>query len=263
MSIARYCWIFAIYLLLTPAFAVPQITAADSAAITQCVAHDKKGEKCIGIVADPCIAAAAKTDSYVEDAKACAARELAGWSEFLEASLKIVNTSSPPAVRTAVAEAQSNWLKSRESLCPFFDDVDPGMYIGGANYCRLQETGRRVLILECMSASQDKKGRAETCIEAATGLCELAKGESPKACAARKLADWKKSLQTTLKGLKVHSGLDSEVQVSWMKSRELLCSLFDVMDPGMHRDGSDYCRLLETRGRDLILKRLLEAVSEH
>ena len=263
MSIARHFWIFAIYLLFTPPFAAGQITAADKAAITQCVAHDKKGETCIGIVADPCISAA-NLNSYVEDAKACAGRELAVWNEFLQASLTIVNASSPPAVRAAVAEAQSNWLKSRESSCPIFDDVEPGMYTGGANYCRLQETGRRALILECMSVSHDKKGRGETCIEIVAGPCESAKREDPKACAARKLAGWKRSLQGTLKGLKVHSVLDlSEVQSNWLKSREGLCSLFDIIDPGVYGVGSDACRLVETRGRDLILERLLEAVSEH
>jgi hypothetical protein len=29
-----------------------------------------------------------------------------------------------------------------------FDKIEPGMYLGGANYCRLQETARRVLSLD-------------------------------------------------------------------------------------------------------------------
>lgn len=195
---------------------------------------------------------------------ACAARELAVWNELLQASLKIVNASSPPAVRTAVAEAQSNWLKSRESVCPIFDDVDPGMYSdGGANYCRLQETSRRALILECLSGSHDKKGQGEACIEVVAGPCKLRKSEDPKACAARNLADSTKSLQATLKGLKIHSSLDAEVQSNWLKSREGLCSLFDIIDPGMYRVGSDDCRLVETRVHAEILESLLEAVSEH
>jgi uncharacterized protein YecT (DUF1311 family) len=254
MSTAWYFWIFATYLPSAPASAAPQVTAHDTATITQCLAHDKGGEACIGIVFDSC---------DIEDQKACAGRELAVWNELLQALLNIVNASSPPAIRSAVAEAQSNWLKSRESLCPIFDDVDPGMYSGGANYCRLQETRRRALILKCLSASHDKGDHGETCIEIVAGPCKLGKSEDPKACAARKLADSTKSLQATLKGLKVHSSLDSEVQSNWLKSREGLCSVFDIIDPGMYRAGSVDCRLVETRVRAEILERLLEAVSEH
>ena len=257
MSMARYFWIFAIYLLFAPAFAAAQIPAEDRTAITQCLAHDKSGETCIGIVFHSC---------HLEDEKACAGRELAVWNELLQASLKIVNASSPPAVRTAVAEAQSNWLKSRESLCPIFDNLDPGMSIGGANYCRLQETSRRALIVQCISVSQGKKGQGEACIEVVAGPCKLAKGEGPKACAARELADSKKSLQATLKDLKFvpTAWLDlSEEQSNWLKSREGLCSLFDIIEPGTYRVGSADCRLVETRGHESILENLAEAVGEH
>jgi uncharacterized protein YecT (DUF1311 family) len=258
MSMARYFWIFAIYLLFAPAFAAAQITAEDRTAITQCLAQDKSGETCIGIVFHSCQSRA----SDPEADKACAGRELAVWNELLQASLKIVNASSPPAVRTAVAEEQSNWLKSRESLCPIFNNLDPGMSIGGANYCRLQETSRRALILQCISVSQDKKGQGEACIAVVAGPCKLAKSEGPKACAARELADSKKSLQATLKDLKVLLDL-SEEQSNWLKSREGLCSLFDIIDPGTYRVGSDDCRLVETRGHDLILENLSEALHEH
>jgi len=250
----RYFRILAVYLLFAPAFAAAQIATADRTAITQCLAQDKKGEACIGIVFDSCYI----RGSDLEDAKACAGRELAVWDEFLQASLKTMDANSPPAVRTAVAEAQSNWLKSRESVCPTFDSVDPGMGVGGANYCRLQETGRRALILECLSASRDKKGHAEACIAIVTGPCELARNEGPKACAARKLAGLEKSLRATLKGLNM-----SEEQSNWLKSREGLCSLFDVIDPGMYRVGGADCRLVETRVWESILGNLSEAVHEH
>jgi len=144
MSMARYFWIFAICPLFTPAFGAPKVIAKDRAAITQCLDHDKDGKTCIGIVFDSCYT----PDSDIDDAKACAGRELAVWSEFLRDSLKNLNASSPPDVRAVVAESQSTWLKSRELLCSLFDKVDPGMYIGGSDYCRLQEVSRRYLILE-------------------------------------------------------------------------------------------------------------------
>lgn len=250
----RYFRTLAVCLLFAPAFAAAQIATADRTAITQCLAQAKKGEACIGIVFDSCYT----RGSDLEDAKACAGRELAVWDEFLQASLKTVDANSPPAVRTAVAEAQANWLKSRENVCPTFDSVDPGMGVGGANYCRLQETGRRALILECLSASRDKKGHAEACIAILTSPCELARNEGPKACAVRKLAGLEKSLRATLKGLNM-----SEAQSNWLKSREGLCSLFDVIDPGMYRVGGADCRLVETRVWESILENLSEAVHEH
>ena len=248
-----YFRILVVYLLFAPAFAAAQIAAADRTAIAQCLAQDKKGQACIGIVADPCMAAANE-----EGAKACAARELAVWDELLQASLKTVNASGPPAIRTAVVEAQSNWLKSREGLCPVFDGVDPGMGVGGANYCRLQETGRRALILECLSTSLEKQGHAETCIATLAGPCEMAKGKDPKACAAGQLAGLEKRLQATLKGLNM-----SEEQSNWLKSREGLCSPFDVIDPGLYRVGGADCRLVETRVWESLLENLSEAVHEH
>jgi hypothetical protein len=149
MSNARYFWVLAIGLLSNSVLAAPKVIAADRTAIHQCLAHDKKGdgETCVGIVADPCIAAASSRDSYNADAKACAARELAVWSEFLLDALKSLKAGGG----IDLTESQSNWLKSREELCPLFDNIDPGMYLGASDYCRLQETGRRYLILNRLS----------------------------------------------------------------------------------------------------------------
>jgi lysozyme inhibitor LprI len=146
MSHARHFRTVAICLLCAPALAAPKAAPADRAAINQCLVHDKKGngEACVGIVADPCMAAVNSRASYDDDAKVCAVRELAVWNEFLQETVKGLKSSGGPDL----AEAQSNWLKSREEMCPLFDNIDPGMYLGGSEYCRLQETGRRYLILD-------------------------------------------------------------------------------------------------------------------
>jgi hypothetical protein len=142
----RHFRIIAICLLCPPAFAAPKAAPADRAAINQCLAHDKKGdgEACVGIVADPCIATVKSGASYNEAAKACATREFGVWNELLQQTMKGLKSSGGPDL----AESQSNWLKSREAMCPLFDNIDPGMYLGGSEYCRLQETGRRYLILD-------------------------------------------------------------------------------------------------------------------
>lgn len=126
---------------------------ADVTAIKNCLkaATEKErfGGECIGAVADPCIKTAAPTDDGGNTkVKACAARELAVWNVLLDDALKRVGKGGFSDVQKAVAGAQKSWASSRDQLCPMFDKIEPGMYHGGANYCRLQETARRVLSLD-------------------------------------------------------------------------------------------------------------------
>jgi hypothetical protein len=190
-------WMMSTLLPCISTHAAAQISSADRGAITQCLNASHTKNHCVGIVADACIKATSG-DSQVEDAKACAVRERNVWAERLQASLTIVNDRFP-ALRPAMADAQANWLKSVGGLCPQFDDIDPGMYEGGGEYCRLQEVGRRALIIECMRSSRDTSGSAETCIDSLAGHCELAKGEDEKVCAARELADSKRRLQVAVR----------------------------------------------------------------
>ena len=122
-----------------------QPTAADRKAIEACLERpqDNFGGKCIGIVADPCIAAANRESAK---ASACAARELAVWQAQMDAALKRV-TAGGQEIGRSVAQAQHSWLLSLGTLCPVFDKIDPGMLPGGASYCRMQETANRALIL--------------------------------------------------------------------------------------------------------------------
>lgn len=126
---------------------------ADVAAIKACLksASEKErfGGECIGVVADPCIKGAAPTDDGGSTkVKACAARELAAWSPLLDDALKRIAKGGFADITKAVTAAQKSWAASRDQLCPVFDKVEPGMYLGGAAYCRLQETARRVLSLD-------------------------------------------------------------------------------------------------------------------
>ena len=145
---------FALWLVVaaSPAFA-QKAAPADIAAIKACLkaAAEKAsfGGQCIGIVADPCIKAAAPTDDGGSTkVKACAARELAAWSPLLDDALKRITKGGFADTTKAVTAAQKTWAASRDQLCPVFDKIEPGMYLGGAAYCRLQETARRVLSLD-------------------------------------------------------------------------------------------------------------------
>jgi uncharacterized protein YecT (DUF1311 family) len=127
-------------------------TVSDTKAVAQCVDAARNGGgfggNCIGVVADPCIKAASSRDSYVADAKACAARELAVWQARLTQAVTVASRSGGNQVRGAIAAAQKSWASSQDALCPLFANLDPGMTLGAEVYCRLQETARRALLLE-------------------------------------------------------------------------------------------------------------------
>jgi len=135
---------------LTGAAAGPN--AADAQKIDACLkaaaGSDRSGAACIGMVADPCIAAASKTDSYIKDSAACAARELAIWTTRLQRAVQSAGKGGGKAKATAVDASQKSLADSLAKLCPLFDKVDPGMALGGATYCRLQATAIRVLAIE-------------------------------------------------------------------------------------------------------------------
>jgi hypothetical protein len=131
--------------------------AADARKIDGCLKaaaeQGASGVACIGIVADPCIAAAAKTDAYIKDSVACAARELPIWTARLQRAVASASKGGGKNVASAVAAAQKSFADLLAKLCPLYDKVDPGMALGGSTYCRLQETAMRVLLLERLAAA--------------------------------------------------------------------------------------------------------------
>ena len=135
----------------------PAASASDTKAVAQCVDaarnSDGFGGNCIGIVVDPCIKAARERDSYAEDAKACAGRELAVWQVRLTQAVAVASKGGGSKVRTSVATAQKSWAASQDALCMLFNNLDPGAALGADAYCRLQETARRALLLERLSAA--------------------------------------------------------------------------------------------------------------
>jgi uncharacterized protein YecT (DUF1311 family) len=132
-----------------PAFAAEKPTAADLKAVQTCLAglDGELGVKCVGIVADPCIKPALDKNDGTKITNACAARELAVWEALLQDAMKSVRSGGFDDITKPVGEAQKAWLASREKLCPAFDKIEPGFLHGNANYCRLQETARRALLL--------------------------------------------------------------------------------------------------------------------
>jgi hypothetical protein len=105
---------------------------------------------CIGIIADPCIATAIKTNDFIKGSVACAARELPIWTARLQRAIPGVKAGGKE-VASAVAASQKSFTDSLAKLCPVYDKVDPDMARGGATYCRLQETAMRAILIERLS----------------------------------------------------------------------------------------------------------------
>jgi hypothetical protein len=115
------------------------------------------GFNCIGAIADPCIKGVKQTNDDVEASKKCAARELAVWNELMPKALARVKKGGFKETEKATGPAQSTWIESVKSLCPVFDAIEPGMFLGGAVYCRLQETARRTVILQRLSDAVNER----------------------------------------------------------------------------------------------------------
>jgi hypothetical protein len=111
------------------------------------------GGACVGLVADPCIKAAPGVNGDVAKWKACAARELAIWTQKTNEALKNVQAGGFADVIKPVNDTQKSFAASRDRFCEAFDKIEPGMYRGDAIYCRLRETANRALSLIKLGAA--------------------------------------------------------------------------------------------------------------
>jgi hypothetical protein len=152
MSRLRYvvaCALAIIPFVIASAIAAPN--AADAQKITACLetagTKDTSGVECIGIIADPCIAAASQKDSFSTDQKACAARELAVWTARIASHTQSISRNGKSFI-AAVTAAQKSLSDSIAKLCPIYDKLDPGLVPGGSAYCRLQITAMWALQLD-------------------------------------------------------------------------------------------------------------------
>ncbi len=130
-------------------------TAADSKAIQACLDRPEisLGQACIGVVVNPCMAAANGAEAKV---KTCITRELSVWEAQLEATLQRLKRSGFRDLTEAVRQSQETWQASRRALCPIFDKIDPGMLPGGAVHCAMHETASRALVLRRLAEAVEE-----------------------------------------------------------------------------------------------------------
>jgi hypothetical protein len=148
--------IIASALIILPIAAASAAPNPDAQKIAACLENanvkNTSGVECIGIIADPCITAAAQKDSYMTDQKACAARELAVWTGQIASSAQGIKRNGKTFV-AAVEAGQKSFSDSIAKLCPIFDKIDPGMAPGGGTYCRMQITAMWALQLHRLDSA--------------------------------------------------------------------------------------------------------------
>jgi uncharacterized protein YecT (DUF1311 family) len=138
-------------LILTAPASIAQTAAPnprDVAAVENCLKSQRgkelKGERCIGVVADPCLKRARST----ADSNACADRELSVWDAMLNETYRRLNEHLDEEQKTKARDMQRAWIESRDKTCDFYWDYFQGtMASPMSSYCNARETARRAIFL--------------------------------------------------------------------------------------------------------------------
>src|SRR5437867_3531436 len=114
---------------LSPSFSVaqsPTPSARDVAAVQNCLksprGRELKGERCIGVVADPCLKSARST----ADQNACADRELAVWDDILNETYRRLGRHLDEEQQAKARDMQRSWIETRDKTCAFYWDFFQG-----------------------------------------------------------------------------------------------------------------------------------------
>src|SRR4029453_13971433 len=124
-------------------------SARDVAAVQNCLKSQRgrelKGERCIGVVADPCLKRARST----ADQNACADRELAVWDDILNESYRRLARQLDEEQKGKARDMQRSWIETRDKTCAFYWDYFQGtMASPMSSYCNVRETARRAMFLK-------------------------------------------------------------------------------------------------------------------
>lgn len=132
--------------------------ARDVATIQNCLKSQRgkelQGERCIGVVADPCLQRAHST----ADSTACADRENLVWDAMLNGAYQNLGDSLDEEQKTKARDMQRSWIESREKTCAFYWDYFQGTMASPMSaYCVARETARRAMFLQ--KFVDDSKGQ--------------------------------------------------------------------------------------------------------
>ena len=122
--------------------------ARDVATVQDCLksqrGRDLKGERCIGVVVDPCLKRARST----ADQNACADRELRVWDDILNETYRRLGQRLDDDQKAKARDMQRAWIESRDKTCAFYWDFFQGTMASPMSaYCNVRETARRAMFL--------------------------------------------------------------------------------------------------------------------
>jgi uncharacterized protein YecT (DUF1311 family) len=132
----------------------------DVAAVQNCLKSQRgkelRGERCIGVVADPCLKGPSAGSTVGQNA--CADRELAVWDAMLNDTYQRLRNRLDEEQNAKMREMQRAWIESRDKTCAFYWDYFQGTMASpmGA-YCAMRETARRAMFLNIFR--DDSEGR--------------------------------------------------------------------------------------------------------
>lgn len=124
-------------------------SARDAAAVQNCLKSQRgrqlKGERCVGVVVDPCLKNARST----ADQNACADRELAVWDAMLNDIHRRLSGHLDDEQKAKARDMQRSWIETRDKTCAFYWDYFQGtMASPMSSYCNVRETARRAMFLK-------------------------------------------------------------------------------------------------------------------
>ena len=140
----------AVALPLGPAVAeIAAPNARDVATVQDCLksqrGRDLNGERCVGVVVDPCRRRARST----ADENACADRELRVWDDILNESYQRLGQHLDDDQKAKARDMQRTWIENRDKTCAFYWDYYQGtMASPMSSYCNVRETARRAMFLK-------------------------------------------------------------------------------------------------------------------
>ncbi len=119
------------------------------------------------------------------------------------------------------------------------------------------------VINDCLKKADEGDKLGTGCIGLVADPCaKTAKDiDKPRACARRELLAWNAILEAAAKlvrggGFKEINKALADSEKSWAAQRDALCPAFDRIEPGFLPGDANYCRLLTTANRALMLRKL-------
>jgi uncharacterized protein YecT (DUF1311 family) len=134
--------------------------ARDSQAIQSCIksarGEAQRQERCIGIIADPCLKRPAANSTAGQTERAD--RELAVWDDILNETFRRLRDKLDDEQKTKLRDMQRAWIESRDRTCKFYWDYYQGtMATPMSALCSNRETARRAMFL--LGFLDDAEGR--------------------------------------------------------------------------------------------------------